>query len=91
VDLTHLRRVGEALGLTTVLETTQRDLLLGLGLRDWLSRLDPARLTAADLFNAKAAASELVDPSRLGKFRVLVQAKGVAADPALLGAQPGTK
>ncbi|HEY3111127.1 MAG TPA: SAM-dependent methyltransferase [Chloroflexota bacterium] len=93
-DFGQLERAGEAAGLRTVGRLTQRELLLGLGLRDWLGRLDPARLTPADLFNARAAAGELVDPGRLGKFEVLVQARGMAAvPPELSGAlgQRGTK
>lgn len=85
VDFAHLRRVGEAHGLATLRETTQRDLLLGLELRDWLGRLDPTRMTPADLFNARAAAAELVDPGRLGKLRVLLQARGVDGIDPLLG------
>jgi SAM-dependent MidA family methyltransferase len=77
VDFGRLRRVGEAAGLRTVAYTTQRKLLLGLGLRGWLARLDPSRLSAADLFNARMGAEELVRTDRLGKLRVLLQARGV--------------
>src|SRR5262249_20728801 len=93
-DFGQLERAGEAAGLRTAGRLTQRELLLGLGLRDWLGRLDPVWLTPADLFNARAAAAELVDPARLGKFKVLVQARAVADVPAeLTGAPPqrGTK
>jgi SAM-dependent MidA family methyltransferase len=85
VDFDLLSRAGEAAGLRTFLETTQRDFLLGLGLRDWLGRLDPSHLTPADLFNAQAAAAELIDTRKLGKLRVLVQARGVATGPELFG------
>ena len=85
VDFGRLIAAGEAAGLRTVLYTTQRDFLLGLGLRDWLGRLDPTRLSPADLFNARLAAEELVRGDRLGKLRVLVQAKGVDAGPELFG------
>ena len=42
VDFGRLERAGRAVGLEPVGYLTQRDLLLGLGLRDWLGRLDPA-------------------------------------------------
>lgn len=78
VDFDALRRAGEEAGLTTLRETTQRDFLLELGLREWLERLQPAYLSPSDLFNARAAALELVHPGRLGKLRVLLQGRGVA-------------
>src|SRR5438105_1518179 len=87
----RLERAGWAAGLETVAYLTQRDFLLGLGLRDWLGRLDPAALTPADLFNARAAAAELVAPGQLGKFKVLLQARGVEAPPAELTGLPGQR
>src|SRR5262245_50696601 len=80
VDFSALRRAGEAAGLRTAAFTTQRELLSRLGLNGWLARLDPARLSPADLFNARARAAELVAPAGLGKLRVLLQTKD-AADP----------
>ena len=80
VDFSALRRAGELGGLRTAALTTQGELLARLGLADWLERLDRRRLSAADLFNARARAAELVAPGRLGKLRVLLQTKQ-AADP----------
>jgi SAM-dependent MidA family methyltransferase len=91
VDFDRLVRAGDSAGLRSVAYLSQRDLLLDLGLREWLARLDPARLTPADLFNARAAAAELVDPAGLGKFKVLVQARGVASLPTELIGQPGQR
>jgi SAM-dependent MidA family methyltransferase len=94
VDFDVLERAGRAAGLRTLAYLSQREFLLGLGLRDWVGRLEPAHLTPADLFNARAAAAELVDRRRLGKLRVLLQARAVEAAPAeLLGGadQTGTK
>jgi SAM-dependent MidA family methyltransferase len=80
VDFSALRAAGERSGLRTAAELSLRELLLRLGLEDWLGRLDPARLSPADLFNARARAAELVAPGGLGKLRVLLQTKD-AADP----------
>jgi SAM-dependent MidA family methyltransferase len=80
VDFGRLRAAGEAAGLRTIAYTTQRDFLLRLGLRAWLERLDPARLSPADLFNARLGAEELVRTDRLGKLKVLLQARD-AGDP----------
>jgi SAM-dependent MidA family methyltransferase len=80
VDFSSLMRAGEAAGLRTALFTTQRELLLRLGVERWLSRLDPARLSPADMFNARAGASELIATGGLGRLRVLLQTKD-APDP----------
>jgi SAM-dependent MidA family methyltransferase len=80
VDFSELMRAGELAGLRTTVFTTQREFLPRLGLEDWLARLDPRRLSAADLFNARARAAELVAPGGFGKLRVLLQNRD-AADP----------
>jgi SAM-dependent MidA family methyltransferase len=86
VDFARLRAVGERHGFRTLAYTTLRRFLLGLGLREWLGRLDPTRLSAADLFNARLGAQELVRRDGLGKQRVLLQARAVDGVPtALLG------
>jgi SAM-dependent MidA family methyltransferase len=77
VDFDRLQSSGR---LRTVLLESQSAFLERLGLAEWLGRLDPGRLTPADLFNAKLRATELVAPGGLGKLRVLLQAKG-APDP----------
>ncbi len=84
VDFGRLRAVGERHGLRTLAYTSQRRFLLGLGLREWVGRLDPARLSTADLFNARLGAEELVRRDGLGKLRVLLQARGLADVPAAL-------
>jgi SAM-dependent MidA family methyltransferase len=91
VDFGALRLAGESAGLRTALYTSQRAFLLELGLKDWQARLDPTRLTIADLYNARLVADELVRRDRLGKLRVLVQTRGIDALPRELGGQTGTK
>jgi SAM-dependent MidA family methyltransferase len=73
-------RLQNHLLLRTVLFESQSTFLRRLGLDEWLGRLDPSRLTAADLFNARLGATELMAPGRLGKLRALLQAKD-APDP----------
>jgi SAM-dependent MidA family methyltransferase len=80
VDFSALMRAGERAGLRTAAFTTQREFVLRLGLERWLARLDPRRLSAAELFNARARAAELVAPGGLGKLRVLLQTRD-APDP----------
>ena len=62
-------------GLRTVLFEEQSAFLRRLGVEEWLGRLDPSRLTPADLFNARLRAMELLAPAGLGRLRVLLQAK----------------
>ncbi len=87
VDFTALRTSGEAEGLTTILDCDQRTFLIGLGLEAWTRSLDSGQLTVADRFNALAGAAELVRLDGLGRFRVLIQSRGVDSEAirAILG------
>ena len=88
VDFTLLQSEGRAAGLTTLAYTTQADLLSALGMDDMLRcaratpPADPQR--AANLM----AMRELVNPSGLGGFKALIQAKRVGATATQLSPPP---
>ena len=86
VDLTALERAGIRAGMTPAGLTTQGAFLASLGLGDRLVELgrDPDT-TMEEYLGAQAVVLRLIDPGGLGRFRVLMMAKGVATDPPLLG------
>lgn len=86
VDLTALERAGGRAGMTPAGLTTQGALLASLGLGDRLVALqrDPDT-TLTDYLSAQAVVLRLIDPGGLGRFRVLLMAKGAPVDPPLLG------
>ncbi len=86
VDFTALRRAGEAVGLTFAGFTTQGAFLAGLGLGDFLVRLQvDAAMTAADYLAAQAAVLRLIDPGGMGRFGVLIMARDAPVAPPLRG------
>lgn len=89
VDFTSLIRAGEAVGLNTVALTTQRQFLVGLGLFRMLPRLREAGLSAQEMEANRQSMMHLVGPGGLGRFKVLVQAKGVVGE-GLWGVIGGT-
>jgi len=83
VDFDRLEAVGAEAGLITLYRGRQSDLLRGR-VREWLNRLEPSRLTPADLFNARHGASELIAPAGLGRMCVLIQTRGIESPPDVL-------
>jgi SAM-dependent MidA family methyltransferase len=81
VDFTTLEQTGQALGLATVAATRQMEFLVALGLGEALAAIGatPARDRAAveAALARRARLFRLIDPDGLGRFHVLVQAKGV--------------
>lgn len=72
-DFTALEIVGENNGFSKVLQTTQRDWLIGLGFDKWVqSEVSNGKLTRP----MQNMINNLVDPNGLGKFKVLIQQKG---------------
>ena len=86
VDFSMLRRAGEAVGLVPAGFTTQGAFLASLGLGDFLVRLqsDP-ETTAEEYVAAQAAVLRLIDPGGMGRFGVLVMARGAPVSPSLRG------
>lgn len=89
VEFTSLMHAGERAGLETLAFVNQHQFLHNLGLQRYLHRLRdmdlPLREAAANRFGML----ELVRPDGLGRFKVLVQGKGVTGC-GLWGAVGGT-
>jgi SAM-dependent MidA family methyltransferase len=77
IDFTTLRRAGEHAGLTTAGYTDQSQFLLRLGINDGLTSA-AAGTEMEEYFARRNVVMDLIDPGRLGRIRVLLQAKGVA-------------
>jgi SAM-dependent MidA family methyltransferase len=89
VNFTALIEEGRRFGLRRTRFTTQRDLLLGLGMREEVEALRASQFAAADAarqsdqgqadllryYSLRNAVGVLLDPAGLGGFRVLVQRK----------------
>lgn len=86
VDLTALARAGERAGMVPAGVTTQGAFLASLGLGDRLVELqrDPDA-AFSDYLAAQTVVLRLIDPGGLGRFRVLLMAKGAPVEPPLLG------
>ena len=86
VDFAALRNAGEAAGMIFAGLTTQGAFLAGLGLGDHLIAMqrDPDT-SMSDYLSAQAVVLRLIDPSGLGRFRVLAMAKGAPTYPPLKG------
>ena len=87
VNVSAIRRAAEGAGLRLAGSTTQRDLLIALGIREPTARADSPleQLRAA---SRRSAVDVLLDPHGLGAFRVLLFAKE-APSTGLRGFAPG--
>lgn len=85
VDFTALERQGEQCGLQTVGFTQQGLFLMALGLGDRLSDLSSGKYSFQEVLNRRDALHQLMDPTGLGGFGVLVQSKGVSEADQLRG------
>ena len=79
VNFTDLQRWGEQAGLETLGFTRQALFLMALGLGDRLQALSSEPQSLAALFQRRDALHQLLDPSGLGNFWVLVQGKGLTS------------
>jgi len=75
VDFTFLRAVGEELGLVPSAAVPQGKMLVALGLREALARLDADDLRAEERQRNRNAIEALGAPGALGGHRVLIQRK----------------
>ena len=85
VDFTSLARAGEAHGLAAAGLTTQRELLLNLGLTSLVDSLAGMALTQRERDANRMGMLELVKRGGMGDFRVLAQARGLEDGVELLG------
>ena len=79
VDFTSLRRAGEEAGLGTLDLTSQSEFLSRLGIADALSPPAAGRADLEEYYARRRAIMDLLDPAGLGRIKVLIQSKGVAA------------
>lgn len=77
VDFTALERWGEQCGLTKVGFTQQGLFLMALGLGERIASLSYQELSVAQLLQRRESLHQLIDPTGLGGFGVLVQSKGL--------------
>ena len=77
VNFTALENHGKSLGLETLDFTNQALFLMSLGLGDRLAELSTGKFNFAEIFKRRDALHQLIDPTGLGKFGVLLQAKGL--------------
>ncbi|BAU67029.1 hypothetical protein STA3757_44370 [Stanieria sp. NIES-3757] len=84
VDFTALELEGNKLGLTKIGFTQQGMFLMALGLGDRLSNLANGNYSALEVIQCRDALHQLINPSGLGGFGVLLQAKGLKTEQHLL-------
>lgn len=85
VDFTALARAGADAGLVTLGLTTQAAFLTSLGLGEMLYNATQAATDAVAYIVERNAVIRLIEPSAMGRNRVLLQAKSVPPDPPLRG------
>ena len=73
-DFTALETVGNKSGFSKVIQTTQREWLFDLGFDKWVKSQAIKGQMARSMENF---INNLVDPNGLGKFKVLIQQKGL--------------
>ena len=86
VDVTAVERAAIAAGLDHLGTTTQAEFLVGLGTDGLLRAIqaDPAT-TIEDYLAVRSALMRLLDPSAMGRFRVMVFGRGWPDGPPLAG------
>ena len=77
VNFTALERQGELLQLEPIGFTQQGLFLMALGLGDRLNELSSGKFTIPEIFKRRDALHQLLDPSGLGGYGVLIQGKNL--------------
>ncbi len=92
MDFTALEKEGERLGLDKVGFTKQGMFLMALGLgdraaarRDRLAALSRSKLDFQQVLKRRDALHQLINPTGLGGFGVLIQSKGLDPNHSLKG------
>ena len=80
VDFTSLENQGKLVGLETIGFTQQGLFLMSLGLGDRLTELSSGKFNFTEILKRRDALHQLIDPMGLGKFGVLLQAKGLTPE-----------
>jgi SAM-dependent MidA family methyltransferase len=84
VDFTTLRQAADEVGLQTLALVSQSEFLTNLGIGEALAPPGEGDVNLEEFYARRRAVSELVDPTALGRIRVLVMTKGVER-PRLTG------
>ncbi|MEM7760752.1 MAG: class I SAM-dependent methyltransferase [Cyanobacteria bacterium P01_A01_bin.40] len=84
VDFTALQRQGELVNLHTIGFTQQGLFLMALGLGDRLNELSNGKFAISEIFKRRNALHQLIDPTGLGGFGVLIQGKNLTASEKTL-------
>ena len=79
VDFTALERQGELCSLETIGFTQQGLFLMALGLGDRLNELSSGKFDVTQIFQRRDSLHQLIDPTGLGGFGVLIQSKQLTA------------
>ncbi|BAZ43827.1 hypothetical protein NIES4102_08290 [Chondrocystis sp. NIES-4102] len=77
VNFTALQRQGELHNLETLGFTQQGLFLMALGCSDRLNELSTGKYNIAEIFQRRNALHQLIDPTGLGGFGVLIQGKNL--------------
>lgn len=77
VNFTALKRQGELSNLQTIGFTRQGLFLMALGLGDRLNELSSGKYNISEIFKRRDALHQLIDPTGLGGFGVLIQGKNL--------------
>jgi SAM-dependent MidA family methyltransferase len=86
VDLTAVERAARAAGLTHLGTTTQAEFLVGLGTEGLLQAIQAdSATTIEDYLAVRSALMRLLDPSVMGRFRVMGFGRGWPDGPPLAG------
>ena len=81
VDFSSLQGAAEEASLSTLGMVSQAQFLANLGIVDALSPPNEGDPSLEEYYARRRAVMELLDPTGLGRIRVLVQGKGVAESP----------
>ena len=84
VDFTALEKQGELCGLEKIGFTQQGMFLMALGLGDRLQDLSSGKYDVKQVFHRRDALHQLIDPTGLGGFGVLIQGKNLQTQEKLL-------
>ena len=85
VDFTALERQGKQYDLETIGFTQQGLFLMALGLGDRLNELSNGKYDLSQIFQRRDALHQLIDPTGLGGFGVLIQGKNLHKPESLQG------
>ena len=89
VNFTALELWGESFGLQKVGLTQQAMFLMSLGLGERLQALSDGTYNLQEILQRRDALHQLIDPTGLGVFKVLVQGKGLEGGEVLQGLRDG--